>query len=409
MTHYLFFVGAPGSGKGSILESYRRVGYRVAIMTAATAPNIYRLLGSVEVGQVTIIMDEANHIEDDQTLLEVLKTGYKANGFVPRISDGNSSNASQDFYYTYCFKMLAAENGASRWKVGGFVRRFFEIKTTQGEPNVKVDKLGSPEADPQLKRLSDELDTLRRLLFCYRLIHHGDTIPDVKLNVDGGEEELCSGLFRLFRGAKCLNAISEALIHFLKEQRTEAEDTYDAYLSATILNLDKVKKAMYGFAEIKSKDLWEQIKTELDGQPVPDKPQMISTRYNNLSPHMTTKILKERFGVVAKHDGSERVLQIDIEKFRRSSRKFGELPDTLEAKQADTSNAFNSLWEKATLGTSKTEPAVAKQEPESAYTQKVLEVLKVSEPVPCDICNELYENKAEYELHYATKHGESTT
>jgi hypothetical protein len=60
MTHYLFFVGGPGSGKSNNLEVFHNLAYRNMTSTGITAPNIYAFYGGREEGLGTICEDEAN-------------------------------------------------------------------------------------------------------------------------------------------------------------------------------------------------------------------------------------------------------------------------------------------------------------------------------------------------------------
>jgi hypothetical protein len=77
-THYLFPYGKPGTGKGAILECFNQLGYRGVQVTDASAAAVYRLLGNIEKGQVTLIIDEANQLENDPFLLDVLRLDTKA-------------------------------------------------------------------------------------------------------------------------------------------------------------------------------------------------------------------------------------------------------------------------------------------------------------------------------------------
>jgi hypothetical protein len=119
-THYIFMHGKPGTGKGSVLELFNQVSYRGVTITNANAPNLYRLIGDLEKGQVVIIIDEANGLENDPFLQEVLKTGYKGNARVARMLDASSAaHSKQRYYYTYCFKIIAANKLPAEWKAEG--------------------------------------------------------------------------------------------------------------------------------------------------------------------------------------------------------------------------------------------------------------------------------------------------
>ena len=76
LTHYLFFVGSPGSGKSNNLLVLKYLAYRNFTSTDMTAANIYQFLGSGEEGQGTICEDEADRIDEDRQKMAIHKNGY---------------------------------------------------------------------------------------------------------------------------------------------------------------------------------------------------------------------------------------------------------------------------------------------------------------------------------------------
>ena len=59
LTHYLFFIGKPGSGKSNNLTLIKLLGYRTFMSTDMTPANIYQFLGSQEEATGTLCIDEA--------------------------------------------------------------------------------------------------------------------------------------------------------------------------------------------------------------------------------------------------------------------------------------------------------------------------------------------------------------
>ena len=57
-THYLAIIGDNGSGKSTVGDTFEAIGYRPVSMTDPTAANLFRVLGTIEPGQCTIIADE---------------------------------------------------------------------------------------------------------------------------------------------------------------------------------------------------------------------------------------------------------------------------------------------------------------------------------------------------------------
>ena len=59
----LSVVGDNDSGKSSLGITFEATGYRPVYMTDPSAANIFRCLGTIESGQCTIILDEADKID----------------------------------------------------------------------------------------------------------------------------------------------------------------------------------------------------------------------------------------------------------------------------------------------------------------------------------------------------------
>lgn len=76
LTHYLFFIGKPGSGKSNNLTLIKLLGYRTFMSTDMTPANVYQFLGSQEEAIGTLCIDEANNIDENSKLMEIYKTGY---------------------------------------------------------------------------------------------------------------------------------------------------------------------------------------------------------------------------------------------------------------------------------------------------------------------------------------------
>jgi hypothetical protein len=100
---YLIIVGDNGTGKSAIGDIFESIGYRVVNITDATPATWFRVLGSVEYGQVTIIADEADNIGESIEVMSILKTGYQPKGKVFRM---DSDNKKQQFFYPYCMKII---------------------------------------------------------------------------------------------------------------------------------------------------------------------------------------------------------------------------------------------------------------------------------------------------------------
>ena len=64
------------------------------------------------------------------------------------------------------------------------------------------DSKADGSGDEQFKELYQELVDIRKLLLMYRLLHHNETIPDVKLNIKNRYKQLTKPLIRLFQNSE---------------------------------------------------------------------------------------------------------------------------------------------------------------------------------------------------------------
>ena len=69
-------MGIIATGKSSIGDAVEALGYRPFNTTDPTTANIFRSLGNVEPGQITLILDEAEKIDQNPDMMSILKTGY---------------------------------------------------------------------------------------------------------------------------------------------------------------------------------------------------------------------------------------------------------------------------------------------------------------------------------------------
>ena len=105
-TRYNMLVGGVGCGKTLFADTFGAIGYRPVNLTDPSAPNLFRILGMIEVGQCTIIMEELKKINQYYDIMAILKTGYNRD---KRVSKINNLTMTPEFFYTYCFKIIVAE------------------------------------------------------------------------------------------------------------------------------------------------------------------------------------------------------------------------------------------------------------------------------------------------------------
>lgn len=124
-THYVDVIGDNGSGKSTVGDTFEAVAYRVVNMTDPTAANLFRILGTVEPGQCTIVADEAEKIDQSPEIMSTLKTGYQIKGRVARV---NMNTGKQEFFWTYSFKLIIAEKSLSKGRQRDCVTGLWKLK-----------------------------------------------------------------------------------------------------------------------------------------------------------------------------------------------------------------------------------------------------------------------------------------
>ena len=126
---------------------------------------------------------------------------------------GNKGKAQQR-YNTFCFKAFSSEQQPN-YKAKGFSERIFTIKCSPGNPQYDISEVINDAGDSEHKKLSREIDDLRKLLLVYRIIHYDDKIPDIQLSIKNRDKQLCKPLIRLFNNTKALEDIINFLIQIL--------------------------------------------------------------------------------------------------------------------------------------------------------------------------------------------------
>ena len=146
--------------------------------TDPTVANIFRSLGSVEPGQLTLILDEAEKVDQNPEMMSILKTGYDYRKTVSRI---NQNTGKPERFFTYCQKMIIGERPPSPILAKGVNDRILGDTVYYGNPQYDIKEVLNPTdtGGQELKKLFDEINESRKILFAYRLLHFRDPIPNI--------------------------------------------------------------------------------------------------------------------------------------------------------------------------------------------------------------------------------------
>jgi hypothetical protein len=317
LTHYPFFVGKPGSGKSNNLTLIQYLGYRTFMSTDMTPANIYQFLGSEEEAMGTLCIDEANSIDKNNKMMEILKTGYISGGKVIR-TDMHTGRV-QYVYFTFCFKAFAGERLPDGVVANGFNERLVPIKCYDGIPKYDIAEVITPAGEQEYQQLLDQIEHMRNLLFTHRQIHWFEPVPAVKIALRGREKQLFGPLIRMYHNENVWPELKSMIRNYIYERRERHLDTLNAYLYGLVKRLIKSKNSFELISEI-----WQQLKDELVGNPLPNKPLSFDTeRYGVISQSSVTKTLIEVFGACKpKHHGNVNTLIFNEEKLDRAGMTY---------------------------------------------------------------------------------------
>ena len=312
-THYLGIVGDNNSGKSSIGNTLEVIMYRAVNMTSPTAPKIFRMLGMVEPGQCVLILDEADRIDESIDMMNILKSG---NDFTKRIQKTNTNSWKQEYFYTYGLKIIIGEKSPSRLKAKGLLDRMLVFTVYPGNPELDIKEVMNPQGDPNRTREYNRLIAFRKLMLIYRLIHFKDPIPDIDINVQRRNKELCKPCIQLFYGALVQETIEGTFQIFLDIKNSKRARSLEAILIPVIIELVEREGE-----EISSKRIWEYIQETIQGE-------LYSSNEYHIADYVlyrstVTKLLEDKFGAEPpKHTKKGNVVIFNLDKLKKIQKSY---------------------------------------------------------------------------------------
>jgi hypothetical protein len=352
-THYLGVTGDNDSGKSSIGNTFEAVAYRCVNMTSPSAPNIFRVLGTIEPGQCTLVLDEADKVDDDVDIMNILKTGYDYNKRVPKT---NTNTWKLEFFWTYCFKIIIGEKSPSRFKAKGLLDRTLSFPVFPGEAELDIKEVVNPQGDPELEGALSQLLDFRKLMLVYRLIHFRDPVVDLDIGLKRRNRELCKPYIRLFYGTEAQKEIEQTFQTLIDFKNGRKAKSIEAILVPVIINLVEDKGN-----QVTSSVIWNYIIENLEGESYGSDEYHIAdyTLYRTT----VTKLLEDKFGAEPpKHTKKGSVVLFDLDKLRKIQKSYDTevsimttLKDVLEGDGdsgdgSDRSRQNASVFDTATKG-----------------------------------------------------------
>jgi hypothetical protein len=312
-THYLGIVGDNNSGKSSIGNTLEVLAYRSVNMTSPTAPNIFRMLGMIEPGQCVLILDEADRIDESVDMMNILKSG---NDFTKRVQKTNTISWKQEYFYTYCLKIIIGEKSPSRLKAKGLLDRMLVFTVYPGYTELDIKEVMNPQGDPRRTREYNRLISFRKLMLIYRLIHFKNSIPDIDINVQRRNKELCKPCIQLFYGTSVQETIERTFQTFLDIKNGKRARSLEAVIIPVIIALVEAEGN-----EVSSSRIWEFIKENIDGESYGSDEYHIADYI--LYRTTVTKLLEDKFGAEPpKHTNRGSVVAFNLDKLRKIQKSY---------------------------------------------------------------------------------------
>lgn len=330
--HYLGVFGGNGNGKSSIGDIIEVLGYRTMNTTDPSPANIFRSLGSVEPGQLTLVMDEADSIDQIPEMMRILKTGYHYTKFVPRV---NPNTLKPEKFYTYCSKTIIAEKPPNANTGKGVNDRILPIIAYPGSPDYDIKEIMNPTdtGGDEYAGLRKEIEHMRIVLFCYRLLHFEDAFPDCDTGLTGRNKELTKPYLQLFSGCissedrRVFDEIDNTLRILLDIKNEKKDLTLEAVLFPLLIPL-----AIRSRTEIITVGhLWEAITTNIRGYFDERRPhEFLTEDYGTIYRNKIT-LLIEKMGVTRKRHHKFIQLVFNWKKVVKTARQLSvPIQDTLE-------------------------------------------------------------------------------
>lgn len=307
--HYLGIFGDNNSGKSSIGDVFEALAYRTLNTTDPSTANIFRSLGSVEPGQITLVLDEADRIDRSPEMMTILKTGYDYRKTVSKVNDFTRKSEK---FFTYCKKIIIGERAPSPNLAKGLNDRLLSDIVYYGTPHHDIKEIlnTTKSSCTEYQDLYKEIQEFRKLLFIYRLIHFEDPIKNLDIDMKGRKKELVKPYLQLFsnisseQDKKIFGEIEKTFDIFLRIKSDKKEFTLEAALVPIVVDLMEqsfTNKVIF-------RDIWEKVKSTVPGYFDEKRPNEYRT---------------EDFGIIYRNSLTQTLQKLGIETKRRN--KFVEL------------------------------------------------------------------------------------
>lgn len=341
--HYTGIFGANGSGKSSIGDIVEALAYRAVNTTDPSAANIFRSLGSVEPGQITLVMDECDKIDQSPQMMAILKTGYDYKKIVTKV---NPNTGVPEKFYTFSSKYIIGEKPPSLGVAYGVMDRTFANTVYYGKPRYDIKEILNPTdtGGQEYRELYQEIEEHRKNLFVFRVLHFRDTIRNIDIGIEGRNKELVKPYLQLFSDASTDEelAISRELQETFKILLTRKNEKKEFTIEATLLPLIlQLMEEGSKVGTVTFSDFWEKMQYHIRGKLDERRPNEYHTEDFGTIYRNSISIVLQKLGVSSKHRRSYTELIFDKNKVLKNASQYNISIQTKLETQSKDSDIFN--------------------------------------------------------------------
>jgi hypothetical protein len=327
-THYINATGDNNSGKTVSGNFIKSTAYRVVKLSDPSATHIFRTLGSFEAGQVVIVLDEAEKINDFPDMLTTLKAGYENGDLIPR--SNTAGNYEVEFFYPYDLKFIISEKGLDEYKAKGVIDRTFSFNCIPGDPQDDIDITEVLETRVQMmpfeiqERLQELLD-FRNTMLMFRLLHYNDKLIDIDVGVRRRNRQLVKPTLQLFYGTKSQQEVEETLEYFLRAKSKRKLNTLEATLVSMVLDWFSKTEPKQQQITKSFKTVWSECLKALGANIAGEDmtPDEYNSELGTIYKKTIAVILKDRLGAENTRSSTQRSLIFDYNTVKAVADNYG--------------------------------------------------------------------------------------
>jgi hypothetical protein len=323
--HYIGIFGDNGTGKSSIGDVAEAMFYRAVNTTDPNAANIFRSLGNIEPGQITLILDEAEKVDQYTDMITLLKSGYAFNKKVSRI---NPNTGKPEQFFAFCIKMIIGERPPNADIAKGVNERILGDVVYFGNPQYDIKEVLNPTdtGGEELKAALTEITEFRKLLFIYRILHFNDHIGNIDPGLVGRNKELVKPYLQLFspfrteEDKQTYQELDNTFRTLVRIKNSKKNSSLEYTLIPLILDLMEESKKN---TRVRFSDLWDRIQYHIKGKLNENKPNEYHTEDYGTIYRQTLSNTLEKIGVKTKRHNTYVELLFDRRKITKTASQYG--------------------------------------------------------------------------------------